>query len=336
MYTFEEIIGHRGVIQNLQQAIEHNKVSHSYIFDGISGVGKKMIAFTFAKTLQCLEKGTAPCNKCSSCRAFDSGNHPDVFFIDTDKKNLGVDEIRDHIQKDIETKPYKYRYKIYIVDKADKMTVQAQNALLKTIEEPPSYGIIMLISTNYKQFLPTIISRCSLIKLNPLKPGEIKDYFKSTAVDPHMIDLYITFSGGSIGAIKNMMESEHFLEIREHVIRWTNEIHSGDLMKLFEIQKEMENYKEEIDFVLDLMYAWYRDILFLKQMGNNPYIINKDKVDVLLNTAMVLSYNKLCKSLDAIEKAKKQLRQNANFQLALEIMLLHIKENAHERNRSSF
>ncbi|NLM12742.1 MAG: DNA polymerase III subunit delta [Epulopiscium sp.] len=336
MYTFEEIIGHRGVILNLQQMIKHKKVSHSYIFDGISGIGKKTIALTFAKTLQCLKKEITPCNECSSCRAFDSGNHPDVFFISTDKKSLGVDEVRDNIQKDIETKPYKYRYKIYIVDQADKMTIQAQNALLKTIEEPPSYGIIMFISTNYKQFLPTILSRCSLVKLNPLKPGEIKDYFKTSPVDPNMIDLYITFSGGSIGAVKKMMESEYFLEIRENVIRWVNEIHTGDLMKLFEIQKEMENYKEEIDFVLDLMYAWYRDILLIKQIGNNPYILNKDKINLLLNTGTDLSYNKLGRSLDAIENAKRQLRQNANFQLALEIMLLHIKENAHERNRSSF
>ena len=151
-----------------------------------------------------------------------------------------------------------------------------------------------------------------------------------------MIDLYIAFSGGSIGVIKKMMESEYFLEIRENVIRWVNEINTGDLIKLFEIQKEMENYKEEIDFVLDLMYAWYRDILLIKQIGNNPYILNKDKINLLLNTGMDLSYNKLGRSLDAIENAKKQLRQNANFQLALEIMLLHIKENAHERNRSSF
>lgn len=327
MYTFEEIIGHKDVIENLKMRIKHKKVSHSYIFDGIEGIGKKTIAATYAKTLQCLKGGITPCNECNSCKAFDSSNHPDVFFIDTDKKSLGVDEIRNNIQKDIETKPYKYRYKIYIIEKADKMTIQAQNSLLKTIEEPPSYGIIILLSNNFKQFLPTIISRCSLIKLNPLKPGEIKDYFNNNGKN---IDLHIAFSGGSIGAVKKMMESEHFTDMRENVINWSSQIQNGSLMKLFEIQKEMENYKEEIDTILNLMYVWYRDILFIKEMGNNQYIINKDKINELLNVSRDLSYNKISKSLEAIENARMQLRQNANFQLALEVMLLHIKENEHD------
>lgn len=330
MYNFEEIIGHRGIIQNLQQAIEHQKVSHSYIFDGIPGIGKRMLASAYAKTLQCLNKGIVPCNKCTSCRAFDSGNHPDVFFISTDKKSLGVDEIRSSIQRDIETKPYKYSYKIYIVEDGDKMTIQAQNALLKTIEEAPAYGIIFLLSTNYKQFLPTIISRCSIIKLNPLKPEEMKEYFKDINIDNKNIDLYTAFSGGSIGAATKMMESEYFMNAREEVIRWVKEINKGSLIRLFEIQKEMENYKEDINLILNLMYVWYRDVLFIKQMRDNPYIINKDKKNELLNASVDLSYNKLSRSLEAIENAKLQLRQNANFQLTLEVMLLHIKENEHD------
>lgn len=330
MYRFEEIIGHSEVIQNLQQAIQHQKVSHSYIFDGIEGIGKKMVAATYAKTLQCLKQDVIPCNECSSCKAFDSGNHPDVFFIDTDKKSLGVDEVRDSIQKDIGTKPYKYKYKIYIVEKADRMTIQAQNSLLKTIEEPPAYGVIMLLSVNFKQFLPTILSRCSLIKLKPLKTQEIKDYFYNYSNINHTnLDLYAAFSGGSIGKVKKIIESEQFMDIREEVIKWTKEIQRGNLIKLFEIQKEMENYKEEIDIVLDLMYIWYRDILFMKQMGNNSYLMNKDKINDLLNVSRDLSYNKLSKSLEAIEDAKMQIRQNVNFQLCLEMMLLHIKENGH-------
>ncbi|WP_058487030.1 DNA polymerase III subunit [Defluviitalea phaphyphila] len=326
MYTFEEIIGHKEIIENLKRRIKYKKVSHSYIFDGIEGIGKKTIAKTYAKTLQCLKGGVTPCNECSSCRAFDSGNHPDVFFIDTDKKSLGVDDIRNSIQKDIETKPYKYKYKIYIIEKADKMTIQAQNALLKTIEEPPSYGIIILLSNNFKQFLPTIISRCSILKLNPLKPKEIKKYFNN--IDKN-IDLYIAFSGGSIGIVKNMLESNKFLDIREKMIEWIYKIQEDDLINLFEIQKEMEIYKEDIDIVLDLMYIWYRDILFIKEIGNNEYIINKDKINELLNMSMNLSYNKISKSLEAIANTKIYLKQNANFRLALEIMLLNIKENIH-------
>ena len=155
MYSFEEIVGHKEIIEGLQQGIKSKKVSHSYIFDGIEGIGKKTLAYAYAKTLQCLKEGISPCNECISCRSFDSGNHPDVFFIKSEKKNLGVDEIREGILKEMEIKPYKYKYKIFIVENADNMTVQAQNALLKTIEEPPAYGIIILflpIMNNF--FLP--------------------------------------------------------------------------------------------------------------------------------------------------------------------------------------
>jgi len=242
MNTFEEIVGHKEVIKSLQQGIKNKKISHSYIIDGLDGIGKKTIAFTYAKTLQCLKGGITPCNECTSCRAFDSLNHPDVFFITPSKRSLGVDQVRDNIQKDVETKPYKYKYKIYIVENADKMTIQAQNALLKTIEEPPPYGIIILISTNIKQFLPTIISRCFLIKLKPLRFDEIKEYFISNnQVQDGKIDLYIPFSDGSIGKVKEIMKSDYFTNARDNIIRWSEEIRNENLIDLFEIQQEMES-----------------------------------------------------------------------------------------------
>lgn len=328
MYTFEEIVGHKEVIKGLQQGIKNLKVSHSYIFDGIEGIGKRTMVYTYAKTLQCLKGDISPCNECSSCRAFNSGNHPDVFFITTNKKSLGVDEIRDSIQKEIEVKPYKYKYKIFIVENADKMTMQAQNALLKTIEEPPGYGIIILISTNYKQFLPTIISRCTLIKLNLLKPEDIKAYFMNgDKLQYKNVDLYTSFSEGSIGKVKKMLESEYFIDIRENVVRWIQEIKKENLIKLFEMQKEMENYKEDIELILNLMYVWYRDVLLIKQVGENPYIINKDKMNELLNHSAGLSYNNINNVLEEINKARIQISKNANLRLTLEVMLLHIKEN---------
>ncbi|HOA79951.1 MAG TPA: DNA polymerase III subunit delta' [Defluviitaleaceae bacterium] len=328
MYSFEEIVGHKEIIEGLQQGIKSKKVSHSYIFDGIEGIGKKTLAYAYAKTLQCLKEGISPCNECISCRSFDSGNHPDVFFIKSEKKNLGVDEIREGILKEMEIKPYKYKYKIFIVENADNMTVQAQNALLKTIEEPPAYGIIILISTNYEQFLPTIISRCSLIKLNLLKPEEVKAYFINTnEFKDKNIDIYISFSEGSIGKVKKMLESEYFMDLREKVIGWIQEIKNEDLINIYKIQKEMENYKEDIELILYLMYIWYRDVLLIKHVGDNSYIINKDKVNILLNHSMDLSYNNIDKVLDAINNARIQISKNANLRLTLEVMLLQIKEN---------
>ncbi|MEI3523193.1 MAG: hypothetical protein V8Q36_03205 [Anaerotignum sp.] len=129
-------------------------VSHAYLLTGSSGSGKRLIADTFAKTLQCEAGGTEPCGHCRSCSAFDSGNHPDIVYVRPAKKTLGVDDVREQILEDVSLKQYRYRYKIYIVEQADTMTVQAQNALLKTLEEPPAYAVFLLLAENQTAFLP--------------------------------------------------------------------------------------------------------------------------------------------------------------------------------------
>ena len=138
MAGFKEIIGHKREIAHLEQAISAGKVSHAYIFSGEKGTGKKTLADAFAMTLQCESEGERPCGRCHSCRQAGSGNHPDIIYIRHDKPaSIGVEDIRDQLTGDIQIRPYNGKYKIYIIPEAEKMTVQAQNAILKTIEEPP-------------------------------------------------------------------------------------------------------------------------------------------------------------------------------------------------------
>ena len=159
MAGFSEILGHEQIIEHLQNAIKLQKVSHAYILDGEEGAGKKLLARAFAQTLQCERGGVDPCGECHSCKQAQSGNQPDIIEVTHEKPaSIGVEDIRGQLCSDIQIKPYSSPYKIYIVDEAEKMTVQAQNALLKTIEEPPAYGVIMLLTTNADAFLPTILS----------------------------------------------------------------------------------------------------------------------------------------------------------------------------------
>ncbi|NLP46342.1 MAG: DNA polymerase III subunit delta' [Epulopiscium sp.] len=329
MYTFQELIGHQEVIHHIQNSISHKKVSHAYIVDGEEGIGKKTLVLTIAKTLQCMKKGTEPCNHCISCQTFDSGNHPDVIMVQpTKRKSIGVDDIREQIRDDIEIKPYQYPYKIYIIEDGDTMTVAAQNALLKTLEEPPAYGIIFLLSSNYQRFLPTIVSRCVLLQLKPLSQVQVENYMiHRLQIPDYQAKLYAHFAQGNIGKAKKIVKDPIFIEMRNQVIEWVDQIHKVDLVSLFQMQKEFEKYKDQIQEVLDLFYTWYRDILLIKQLGENPYIIHQDQQKYLLKQAQGLSYNRIGQCLDNIRIAKDQLLKNANFQLTIEMLLLKLKES---------
>ena len=159
-------------------------------------MGRKTLAKAFAMTLLCEKSDKEPCMECHSCKQILSGNHPDVIWVTHEKPNsIGVDDIREQLNDTIQIKPYSSAYKIYLVDEAEKMTVQAQNALLKTIEEPPSYAVIILMTTNEEAFLPTILSRCIKLKLRPLKDQTVSSYLmESMGIGESQADIYAAFA----------------------------------------------------------------------------------------------------------------------------------------------
>ncbi|MCT4685709.1 DNA polymerase III subunit [Vallitalea sp.] len=329
MYTFDEIVGHNEIIDHLQSAIKTNKISHAYIIDGEKGIGKKLIANTFAKTLQCQKKEIVPCNECISCRTFDSLNNPDVIYVEQTKKTgIGVDDIREQINQDINIKPYQHPYKIYIVDNADTMTEQAQNALLKTIEEPPSYVVILLLSNNINKFLITIISRCVVLKLKPIMPDKVMNYvIEKLGISDYRSELITSFAQGLIGKAKELAASTEFFDMRESMIKIVDRIINGDEYELLEVSQKFEDYKDNIQDFLDLLMTWFRDLLIVKKINDDMYIINRDKYRTLLKQAQVLSYNRISIMIENINKAKNLLKQNANFRLVIEMMILQTKEN---------
>ena len=179
MSGFKDVVGHKNIIKYIQNAVTADAVSHAYILNGERGSGKKLLANLFAMSLQCEnrdEDGDA-CGKCRSCRQAAGGNQPDIIRIMHEKPNtIGVGDIRTQVNDDIMIRPYSSKYKIYIIADADMMSVEAQNALLKTIEEPPEYAVIMLLTENAETLLPTIRSRCVMMKLRNIKDQLVKKY----------------------------------------------------------------------------------------------------------------------------------------------------------------
>ena len=177
MAGFKDIVGHEQIIEHLKNAISLEKVSHAYILNGPESSGKMMIAEAFAMALQCENHDVEGCMECRSCKQAIDHNQPDIIYVTHEKpNNISVDEIRAQLNNDIAIKPYSSKYKIYIIDEAEKMNQQAQNALLKTIEEPPAYGIILLLTTNADSFLQTIRSRCITLNLKAVKNETIHKY----------------------------------------------------------------------------------------------------------------------------------------------------------------
>ena len=179
MSSFKDVVGHKNIIKYIESAVQADAVSHAYILNGERGSGKKLLANLFAMSLQCQdrdENGEA-CGKCQSCKQALHGNQPDIIRVSHEKPTtISVDDIRQQVNNDIVIKPYSSKYKIYIIPEADLMSVQAQNALLKTIEEPPEYAVIMLLTENAEVLLPTIRSRCVMMKLRNIKDQLVKKY----------------------------------------------------------------------------------------------------------------------------------------------------------------
>lgn len=329
MAGFHDILGHEQIIAHLQNAIEEDKVSHAYIFNGPEASGKMMLAEAFAMALQCEGEGKRPCLECRSCRQAADHNQPDIIYVSHEKPNtIGVDDIRTQINNDIDIKPYSSRYKVYIVDEAQKMNQQAQNALLKTIEEPPAYAFILLLTTNADSFLQTILSRCITLNLKAVKEDKIKEYLmKHYQIPDYQADICAAFSQGNVGKAIQLASSEEFGELKASVLQLMKRLEDIDLYEMTGAVKQIAEYKLSVNDYFDLMMIWFRDVLYLKATNDVDGLIFKDEVYDIKKQAAKRSYQGIETILEALEKAKIRLNANVNFDLVIELLLLTIKEN---------
>ncbi len=330
MAGFQDIVGHKQVIKHLQNAMQMNKVSHAYIIHGEHGAGKSILASAFAMALQCEEKGTEACGKCHSCKQAASRNHPDIIYVDHEKPNIiSVDEIRSQINNDVDIKPYSGKYKIYIIDEADKMNSQAQNALLKTIEEPPAYVVVLLLVSNISAMLPTILSRCVTLKLGVLDNQVIKEYLmEHLNVPDYTADICVAFAGGYLGKAVELASNDDFNNMKRDILSLLKDITQMELSDLVRRVKALQDYKLRMDDFFDITIIWFRDVLLFKATNDRNGIVFKDEASSVVKQAGLSGYDGIQNIIEALEKAKMRLAANVNFELTLELLLLTIKENS--------
>ena len=329
MARFADVLGHEQTITHLKHAIQFHKVSHAYIINGEKGSGKKLLAGIFAQTLQCKEGGLEPCMECQSCKQSVSQNQPDIIRITHEKPGtISVEDIRQQLNGDILIKPYSSLYKIYIIDEAEKLTIQAQNALLKTIEEPPIYAVILLLTTNVGMLLPTIQSRCVTLHLKPVSSALIEKYLmEDLEIPDYYANICTAFAQGNVGKAKRLALSEDFKEMLSHALHLVKYISEMEVPELIEDLKRINTYKMEINDYLDLLIVWYRDVLLFKATRDADSMVFSEELISIREKARHSSYEGLEHIIKALEKTKIRLNANVNFDMALELLLLTMKEN---------
>ena len=330
MAGFDDIIGQEHIKQHMTKAVSEGHVGHAYLISGERFSGKEYIARLFARALQCTGEGIKPCGLCPSCMQEIGDNHPDIIHVSHEKPNsIGVDDIRTQINADISIKPYSSKWKIYICNEAEKMTEQAQNALLKTLEEPPAYAVIILLTTSIEAMLPTIQSRCVEMSLRPVKDSQMRKYLTvELGMDSDKADMCIAFARGNVGKAKLLAMSEEFENVRDEALRLLRNINVMDIADVATSIKRITEYKMEITDYLDIISVWFRDVLMFKATKDANGLIFHDEIQYITKFADRSTYEGIETIITAIDQAKRRISANVNLDLTMELLMLTISENS--------
>ena len=329
MAAFQDIIGQEQIKEHLQNALSTKKISHAYIINGEKSSGKEFIAKVFAMALQCEKSGVEPCQECHSCKQALSDNQPDIIKVTHEKPNtISVDDIRAQINNDVAIKPYSSPYKVYIMNEAEKMTVQAQNAILKTLEEPPEYAVIILLTTNVNSLLPTILSRCVVLNMKPVADEKVREYLlEQLQVPDYKAEVCVAFARGNIGKAKALAASEDFENVKAEALSLLKYIQDMELHEIVAAIKKINDYKLDVNDYLDIMAIWYRDVLLFKATNDVNHLVFREEIQSLRRVAQRSSYEGIESVINALEKAKTRLNANVNFELTMELLMMQIQEN---------
>jgi DNA polymerase-3 subunit delta' len=305
-YNFDATIGNDTIIKSMRSAAQRGHINHAYIIDGSAGVGKRLLTMAFAKAILCSEKTAGdPCGKCISCNTLESGNHPDIVFVRPSKKSMGVEDIREQVVNSTSVLPYSSNHRIFIVEEAETMTIAAQNALLKTLEDGPKYIVTFLLSKNLNAFLPTILSRCVIYKIPSLGDDAVRNYLAATGVPAKQAEIAAAYAQGAIGRGISLSSDEGFTDFRKEILAIADQIATDDITVVFAAAKTLETHKDHINEALNILSLHFRDVL-LGAKDDKP--------------AAKAAIGKI----KAIENARQKLNRNCNFLLTIEIMLLKL------------
>ncbi|MFP4057081.1 MAG: DNA polymerase III subunit delta' [Candidatus Brocadiia bacterium] len=336
--SWSSVLGHEELAARFREALARGRQAHAYLFAGPEGIGKALFARELAKALQCEAGGPEPCDACRACRKVEHGNHPDVAFIrrvdegDTghSRSQILVDQVRQEIQEPIAYKPFEGRHKVFVVADAERMTQEAQNCLLKTLEEPPPHSLLILTAARLEPFVDTVVSRCRVVRFRPL-PLQTVERILVERADVDLADARVLgrLSGGSPGRALRYREEGAC----ETVLWLLRELASlapagefalaGDLLDAVREQgAPLEAARQRLRLVLDLLTLAWRDVLFRRCGYARELLAWEPEPEELAAAGGGLSAEQARHMVDACLEARDQVDANANIKLLLEKLLL--------------
>ncbi len=327
---FNELCGNEAARKSLENAVLKDRVSNSYVFEGKNGVGKGLCAEIFAKSLVC-EGDTPPCDVCSACKKAMSYNHPDIIYLEKpkDKASIGVDEIREKILGEVYLKPYLAKRRIFIIKDGDILSAEAQNALLKVLEEPPENVTFIICVTSQDKLLSTVLSRSFTVSFSPLSFDEVYKFLSQKYGDSEDTRLIARLSQGSIGEAVSLMADEKSLYLFEESVKNIINL-KKDASKARDAADFMIEERENIEKVTDFFLTFIRDCVFVKT-GLENLIIYENKLSDMRVFCDGISKKSLILAFGRLNDFKLRLAQNLNYNASVMDTVMHIWEDFHDK-----
>ena len=319
-----DVLGHDWAVEMLQQHVANANLRHAYLATGPAGVGRRLLAIRLAQSLNCpnpLAPGV-PCRVCRTCKQFEAGQHADLLVIKKlpDKKEINVEQIRE-VSKFLSLKPYMAAYKIVMIINFENSTANAQNALLKTLEEAPGFAILLLTAESAEQMLPTIVSRCEILRLRPPRLDEVADFLVSRGVEREQADLCAHLAGGRPGYALNLSTDDHSLKFRADKLNDLKSLLAERLHERIHYTEKLAKDKDSFRQTLFIWLSFWRDVL-LKSSGAAVALTNIDRIEDIETLSYSIDLPSARLITTALEKAIDRLDNNVNARLLAEVTLI--------------
>ncbi|PLY11662.1 MAG: DNA polymerase III subunit delta' [Desulfuromonas sp.] len=319
--TFARILGHERQKDILRRAVKSNRLAQAYLFEGPDGVGKELMAQALARMVFCADGDG--CGDCPACRKVDHHNHPDLHLLEADGKFIKIEQVRE-LQREMALRPLEAPRKIALIVGAERMNQAAGNALLKTLEEPNGASLFILMTHQPERLLSTIRSRCQRLQFGHLPLEKLKQALtEKLGLDDTEGHLLATLAEGSFKKALGR-DREFFIEQRRELLKRVTALSAGSVLPLFELAKQLNDDKESLPDVLELLLAFYRDLLLFAHARPEQELVNIDLMEKIRREAGRHNVTALLRKLEAVIECRRHLERNVNSQLAIEVLLMRL------------
>jgi len=321
--SFKDILGHPKAVSILQNALRNDRLAHAYLFHGMDGIGKRTLALTFAKALNCSQGAFDSCDSFLSCLKTDHKNHPDIERIEAQGAFIRIDAVKD-LQERMKFRPMEGRKRVAILKNADRLNNAAANALLKTLEEPSASNLLILVTARPYQLPLTILSRCQQIRFNPLPQDTIAQLLKERfSLETSQALLLAAASGGSMGKALDL-NRESFLTLKSEVLDYLAKSDSHQSLQRLSFLRFLIDDKKDILDKLEILKTFFRDVLFCRETGQINGLLHQDRLELITAMARKWSPEEILMNIRTVEQTARLLEQNTNKSLTLEVMMFRL------------